>query len=161
MITNDNYFDYQKRYECSGYASAYTMRSLGVEADGVELYNRFSDKNADGTLAPEYLWQNLKDMGYKSSLRTGSLTHLKHAVSKGTPVIVLIRVRTSQPYLHYVPVVEYDENYIYVADSLSYMVNEKEQELYNRKIAIDEFKELWKNETNPINNIYITLDIDA
>lgn len=159
MITNENYFDYQSHYECSGYASAYVLRSLGVEADGVELYKQFTDKNADGTLAPGFLWENLKNLGYKSNLFIGTVTDLKHAVSKGIPVIVLIKVRASQPYLHYVPVVGYDEDYIYVADSLNYMVNEENQEHYNRTISIDDFKQLWKNDTFFVDNIYITLDV--
>lgn len=158
MITSNNYFDYQKRYECSGYASAYALRSLGVEADGVELYKSFTDKNPDGTLAPGYLWENLRHMGYKSSLLVGSITDLKYAVRKGTPVVVLIKVKTSQPYLHYVPVVGYDKDYIYVADSLSYLVD-TEEEHYNRKIAIEDFKELWKNDTFGVDNIYLTIGI--
>lgn len=156
MITSENYFDYQKHYECSGYASAYALRSMGIESDGKDLYYHFKDKNPDGTLAPGYLWENLNDMGYKSGLWVGSVTDLKYAVNKGVPVIVLIRVNTSQPYLHYVPVVGYDKEYIYVADSLSYMTNSDETH-YNRKIAIDEFKELWKNKTFFVDNIYITI----
>lgn len=158
MITSDNYFDYQKHYECSGYASAYALRSLGVEADGVELYKGFTNKNPDGTLAPGYLWENLRHMGYKASLRVGSITDLKYTVRKGTPVVVLIRVNMTQPYLHYVPVVGYDKDYIYVADSLSYLVNAEEAH-YNRKIAIEDFKDLWKNETFGVNNIYLTIGI--
>lgn len=156
MITTQNYFDYQKHLECSGYASAYVLRSLGIESDGKELYYSFEDKNPDGTLAPGYLWENLKNMGYNSSLCIGSVTDLKYAVNKGVPVIVLIRVNTSQSYLHYVPVVGYDKDYIYVADSLSYLVNADEP-YFNRQIPIEEFKTLWKTDTFAVNNIYITI----
>lgn len=159
MISTKNRFDYQKRYECSGYASAYVLRSLGVEADGLELYEQFTDKNQDGTLAPGHLWENLKKLGYKSRLLTGDIMDLKHAVSRGTPVIVLIKVDTNQPYLHYVAIVGYDEQYFYAADSLSYLVNEKEQEFYNRRIAIEDFRQLWKNDTFFADNIYITLGL--
>lgn len=156
MVTTDNYFDYQKRYECSGYASAYVLRSLGVEADGLKLYNAFTGKNADGTLAPGPLKDNLRHMGYAASLHIGSLTDLKHAVSRGTPVVVLIRVKASEPYLHYVPVVGYDEDFIYVADSLSYMVNAEDPH-YNRRIAAEDFKVLWKTDSFVVNNIYLTI----
>jgi len=159
MITTANYFDYQNAYECSGYASAYALRSLGEEVNGLELYNEFTNKNPDGTLSPIYLKKNLKDMGYKCSFHIGSITDLKYTVSKGTPVIALIRVYTSQQYLHYVPVVGYDEEYIYVADSLNYMVNSGKKH-YNRKIAINEFEELWKNDINPVDNIYLTIGVE-
>lgn len=124
------------------------------------LYEQFTDKNADGTLAPGYLWENLKRMGYKSHLLTGSVMDLKYAVSKGTPVVVLIKVNTSQSYLHYVPIVGYDEDYFYVADSLSYLANEQDEEFYNRKIAIEDFKQLWKNDIFFVDNIYITIAMD-
>lgn len=160
MVTSENYFDYQKHYECSGYASAYVLRSLGEEADGLELYSRFTDKNPDGTLAPGYLWENLRDMGYKCSLRIGNMMDIKYNVSQGVPVVVLIRLNMVQPYLHYVPVVGYDEDYVYIADSLDYMVNEK-NENYNRKIPIDEFKQLWKTDTFVVNNIYLKLGVSG
>lgn len=38
MIADDNYFDYQKHYECSGYSSAYVLRSLGEDVTGLELW---------------------------------------------------------------------------------------------------------------------------
>lgn len=158
MVTSDNYFDYQRRYECSGYASAYVIRSLGGEADGLSLYESFTDKNPDGTLAPGYLWENLRANGYKSSLCIGGVADLKYQVSRGAPVVVLIRVNTYEPYLHYVPVVGYDEEYFYIADSLSTMVN-AEDEHYNRRVTVDEFKELWKNNTFAVDNIYITIGI--
>lgn len=158
MITTDNYFDYQRHYECSGYASAYALRSLGEEADGVKLYYQFEDKNSDGTLAPGYLWENLKRLGYKSGLYSGRIIDLKHAVSKGTPVVALIKVYTDKPYLHYVPIVGYDEEYFYIADSLDYMVN-ADGENYNRTVLIGEFKELWKNDVFFVDNIYLTVGV--
>lgn len=156
MIPNDHYFDYQARYECSGYASAYALRSLGEDVAGPELYARFSDKNPDGTLAPGYLWENLKAAGYGCSLRTGSLASLKYQVSKGTPVIALIRLNAAQPYLHYVPVVGYDAAYIYVADSLRNLVN-AENENYNRAIAVEEFEQLWKTDAFAVDFIFLTV----
>lgn len=158
MITTDNYFDYQRHYECSGYASAYALRSLGEEADGVELYYQFEDKNSDGTLAPGYLWENLRRLGYTSGLYFGRVIDLKHAVSKGTPVVALIKVYTDKPYLHYVPIVGYDEEYFYIADSLDYMVN-ADGENYNRRVSIREFKELWKNDVFFVDNIYLTVGL--
>lgn len=156
MITAENYFDYQKHYECSGYASAYALRSQGEDVTGLELYNQFTNKAKDGTLAAIHLRKNLNDMGYKCSLRIGTVLDLKHAVSKGVPVLAVVRVRKNSQYLHYVPVVGYDEDYLYIADSLDYLVN-AESEYYNRKVAIDDFKELWNTDVFMTDNVYLTV----
>lgn len=121
MVTTENYFDYQRKYECSGYASAYALRSQGEDVTGLELYNDFKDKAKDGTLPAIYLRKNLNNMGYKCRLRIGFLLDLKHAVSKGIPVLAVVREKKNSQYLHYIPVVGYDEEYIYIADSLAYL----------------------------------------
>ena len=83
-------------------------------------------------------------------------------MSKGTPVIVNIKVRNEQNHLHFVPVVGYDEEYIYLAESLKHRVNyEDDQKLYNRKVPIHEFKKLWNIKRIQIpfySNTYITVD---
>lgn len=158
MITTDNYFDYQRHYECSGYAPAYALRSLGVQVTGLELYYSYGNKNPDGTLDVNPLVENLRELGYQSSFHVGTLTDLKYAVKKGTPVVVVIQVDLDRPYLHYVPVVGYDKDYIYVAESLDYMVT-GETEHYNRKIEIETFKKLWNNKINSAGNIYITVGV--
>ncbi len=66
----------------------------------------------------------------------------KNEVSKGNPVIVMIRIQTDKSWLHYVPVVGYDEQYIFIAESLADFANSNEQ-YYNRKISVKEFKELY------------------
>ncbi|MBQ6569215.1 MAG: C39 family peptidase [Clostridia bacterium] len=158
MVTGENYFDYQgNNLECSGYASAYVIRSLGMEADGHTLYEQFENKNDDGTLAPLYLAKNLKKMGYKCRLRVGTLTDLKYHVSRGTPVIAFVKVTPFQDALHYFAVVGYDENYIYVADSVKNRVNSATQTLYNRKISTDDFKVMWKDTGHLFDNIFLTI----
>lgn len=158
MITTENYFDYQKNYECSGYASAYALRSQGEDVKGLELYKSFTNKSKDGTLPAIYLCKNLNDMGYKCSLRIGFVLNLKHAVSNGVPVLAVVRVRENSQYLHYVPIVGYDEEYFYIADSLDYLVT-GETEYYNRKISIDDFKELWETDVFMTDNVYLTIRI--
>ena len=161
MIKTENYFDYQSHLECSGYASAYALRSLGEDVTGLELYESFTDKNEDGTLAPIFLRKNLIKMGYKCSLRFGTVEDLKYEVSRGTPVVVLIRWNSYQDsILHYVPVVGYDEKFIYVADSMRDKVN-ADNEHYNRKIEIEYFKELWVTDVAPLDNIYLTIGLCA
>ncbi len=148
MITTSNNFDYQLRYECSGYASAYVLRSLGVKANGLEFYQKISNKNDDGSVSPETLCNFLKEEGYHAAVHHGTVNQLKRKISKGVPVIVLIRTYVNQDSYHYIPLVGYDENNFYAADSLRYLVNEDEP-YYNRRIDIEEFKKLWKTfETN-------------
>ncbi|ABX42310.1 hypothetical protein [Lachnoclostridium phytofermentans] len=86
MITSENFIDYQPHYECSGYSSAYVLRSLGENANGLELYNNISNKNNDGTVSSEALVEFLKEKGYSVKLCSGTLMQLKHEISKGTPV---------------------------------------------------------------------------
>lgn len=59
------------------------------------------------------------------------------------PVVLLIRVFPEQRYLHFVPVVGYDEEYFYLADSLSHTIKSNEAH-YNRKILIRDLEVLWR-----------------
>ena len=61
---------------------------------------------------------------------------------EGKPVIVLIRVVKNKRWLHYVPVVGYDEEALYLAESLSQFVN-CDGKQYNRRISTKDFLALW------------------
>ena len=54
----------------------------------------------------------------------------------------MIRIQKDKNYLHYVPAVGFDENNIFIAESLAELVNDN-NELYNRKIGNKDFLELW------------------
>lgn len=102
--------------------------------------NRIDIQN--GYVYPKGILKLLPQYGFWVKYCAGNITALKNEVSKGNPVIVMIRIQSDQNWLHYVPVVGYDEKYIFIAESLGEMVNCDEQ-YYNRKIAIREFKKLW------------------
>lgn len=53
-----------------------------------------------------------------------------------------LEYKKGKNYLHYVPVVGFDENNIFIAESLAELVNDN-NELYNRKIGNKEFLKLW------------------
>lgn len=142
IITKENHIDFQDGYKCSAFSSAYVLRHWGVEANGNELYAIMPNKMKNGYVYPEGIRNLLSQYGFAVKYCTGNITALKNAVSMGNPVIVMIRVRTDKNWLHYVPVVGYDEENIFVAESLAEMVNCDEQN-YNRKIPISEFKKLW------------------
>lgn len=161
MIENVNYFDYQTGVECSAFASAYLLRHYGEEADGMQLYEDFPDKLSDGMgVMPSGITNFFKSKGYHAEYITnGTVEELKYEISKGAPVIVFIH--TEVPYdsphnTHYVPVVGYDKEYFYLAESLEYLANCKEESdlPYNRKIEINYFKELWLEIDNMWDNPY-------
>ena len=72
----------------------------------------------------------------------GTIADLKKEIGKDVPVIVFIKVNRNKNYLHYVPVVGYDEENFYIAESLKELTNANGL-LYNCKISIIEFKKLW------------------
>lgn len=155
LIKRENYIDYQVHYECAGYSSAYVLRSLGKEITGLELYQSIANKNDDGTVSPDNLVEFLTNAGYHASLKTGTIYQLKHEVSKGIPVIAFVKIAPGENYYHYLPVVGYDQENIYTADSLKYKKN-VENEYYNRVINISDFKDMW--ETGIFRkNTYITI----
>lgn len=49
----------------------------------------------------------------------GNIAALKNEVGKGNPVIAMIRVLPDQNWLHFVPIVGYDEQYIFLAESMA------------------------------------------
>mgnify|MGYP003294448231 CR=1 FL=1 len=152
----DNYFDYQDGLQCAGYATAYVLRSMGKDAKGLEVYNKITNKNADGTVPIEVLTQSLKDQNIKAKLKNGLILQLKQAVSKGIPVIVFVKSDVNSKWYHYLPIVGYDSKYIYAADSLQFEVNADETD-YNRKISISDFEKMWKTELGR-NNQYIVFE---
>lgn len=67
---------------------------------------------------------------------------LKNEVAKGKPVIVLIRIETKKTYLHFVLVVGFDKNNLFLAESFERFENCK-NEHYNRTLCNKEFLKLW------------------
>ena len=156
MITADNYFDYQSGYECSGYAAAYVLRSMGKEAEGLTLYKNNPYKNTDGTVLPEALVKFLEESGYKVKLCSGTIMQMKYSLSKGLPIIVFVKTSPQENYYHYLPIVGYDEENIYAADSLKAYVNADEQ-YYNRVLAESDFEAMLETEIYK-KNTYIVLE---
>lgn len=142
VIKEKNRIDIQTGYQCSAYAAAYILRHYGIPADGKELYPIMPNKMKAGYVYPKGLQHLLKSYGFEVTYCRGTLNHLKYELSQGNPVIVMILVQKDKNWLHYVPVVGYDENYIYLAESLENLIN-YENEYYNRRIEIKEFMQLW------------------
>lgn len=151
IITSENYIDYQPSLECSAFSSAYLLRHYGEEADGLKLYESFPGRLPDGGAMPNGIKEFFNGRGYDAEFKiNGTVEILKKLLSLGNPVIVFIHVE--EPYktthnTHYIPLIGYDEDYFYFAESLSDYANCKNEKdiPYNRKTEISKFERLWSN----------------
>lgn len=137
-----NRMAFQKSTECSGFSFAYVLRSFGIEADGNDIYVKIDRKMKNGAVMPRVLAKEIRKYGYKADYVKGNLDTLKADLSEGKRVIVLIRTKLDKKWLHYVPVVGYDEDHIYIAESMSSLIN-CENEYYNRKLTYRKFLKYW------------------
>lgn len=142
LICKENHIDLQNGNECSGYAAAYLLRHFGISATGTAVYQKMPFKASDGCVPPKGIKKVLESYGFRVKYCAGNLNALKNEVSKGTPVIVFIKVRKDKRWLHYIPVVGYDEDNLFLAESASGNINCNEK-AYNRKIRQKEFLTLW------------------
>ena len=142
MLKTPNRFDYQGGTECSGFSSAYVLRSFGIEADGREFYAKIPHKIPGGAVLPGVLRKELGKYGLKARYVKGSLETLKADLSEGKRIIVFIRTRTDKRWLHYVPIVGYDEDNVYIAESMNSLVN-CEGAHSNRMLSNEEFLKFW------------------
>lgn len=162
LVKRNNRIDIQNKRECAAFSTAYVIRHFGMEADGDELYINFPSKTRSGDVYPKGIRTMLRKKGFKTNYYKGNINTLKYEVSKGTPVIVFIKVKEDLNNLHFVPVVGYDKEYIYLSESLRHLVNcNYDNQNYNRKVPVDVFNKLWniKNIKMPLySNTYITVD---
>lgn len=162
LIKRNNRIDIQNRRECAAFSTAYVLRHFGIVADGEELYPNFPSKTRSGNVYPKGIRTVLTEKGFQTNYYKGNINTLKYEVSKGTPVIVFIKVHQDRNNLHFVPVVGYDKEYFYLAESLRHLLNcNDENNNYNRKVPINEFRELWNvKNINMLfySNTYITVD---
>jgi hypothetical protein len=156
FIESENTIDIQKNFECAAFSSAYLLRHFNIEADGNELYRKFPRKLFNGNVAPKGVITFFEKQNYKASFHKGDIVTLKKRISKGIPVIVFTKVFPQKKYLHFVPVIGYDDEYLYFAESLKYLINCNEKN-YNRKTRIAEFDTVWKTWIPLYKNTYILI----
>ena len=142
VVTKENRIDMQKGFQCSAFSTAYVLRHFDLEVDGGTLYSVMPHKMKSGYVYPKGVYDMLRSYGMKVKYFRGNLNALKVDLQKGNPVIVMIRVQKDKDWLHYVPVVGFDEEHVFLAESLSELINCKNV-LYNRRLRNEEFLQLW------------------
>lgn len=153
ISTVNNYIDFQTANECSAYASAYVMRHLGHQIAGSELYSDIH--RVFGFVPVNSVVRLFRNYGYTAKACHGDINTMKRQLVSGVPVIAFTRTSDDT---HYVVIVGYDENYIYLVDSISDNSNENGG-WYNRKLCTEEFEEIWKTNMYPVQNIYIVISL--
>lgn len=146
-----NRIDHQTDGKCAAYASAYLLRHFGEKADGEELFCEL--KRPFGFVCATSITDVFKQRGYQAKALHGNINTLKQRLAEGHPIIVFIRIPGDT---HYAVVVGYDEQNIYLADSLAENANTADAQ-YNRVLTIEAFEDIWKTGTLLPDNIYITV----
>lgn len=149
----NNYIDFQTANECSAYASAYVMRHLGQQVVGSELYS--SIYRVFGFVPINSVVRLFQSYGYNATAYHGDINTMKQRLVSGVPIIAFIRIPDDT---HYVVIVGYDENFIYLVDSIPDNSNAN-SEWYNRKLSTGEFEEIWRTNMYPVENIYIVIGL--
>lgn len=144
-----NRIDYQTDGKCAAYAAAYLLRHFGEDADGEALFPEL--KRPLGFASANSIADVLKQHGYPAKACRGSLDTLKQRLAEGYPIIVFIRIPGDT---HYAVVAGYDEQYLYLADSLAENANASDAR-YNRVLTAEDFEAVWKTGTLLPDNIYI------
>lgn len=153
FVSNFSYVDYQENNECSAYAAAYVLRCFGENVSGKQLYP--SMRRSFGMMTARSVVAVIESQGYSATAYHGSVDTLKQRLTKGYPIICFIKNGKDT---HYVAVVGYDTEYVYLADSIKENANVSNSDLYNRKVKIKDFEKLWKNNFYAVNNVYIVVE---
>ena len=147
-----NRIDCQTDGKCAAYAAAYLLRSFGEEADGEKLFPEL--KRPLGFVSANSITDVLERHGYRAKACRGSVDTLKQRLAQGNPIIVFIRIPGDT---HYAAAVGYDEQYLYLADSLAENANASAAQ-YNRVLTTEDFEAVWKTGTLLPDNIYIVVE---
>ncbi len=146
-----NHIDYQTDGKCAAYATAYLLRHFGEETNGEEVFLKL--KRPVGFTSANSITDVFAQHGYRAKAFHGCVATLKRRLTEGNPIIVFLRIPEDT---HYAVVVGYDEEYIYLADSLAENANVSDEQ-YNRMLTTEDFEDIWKTGTLLPDNIYITV----
>lgn len=145
----ENYIAYQTDGKCAAYAAAYLLRYVGDDADGEALFPEL--KRTLGFVSVNSIVDVFEQHGYQAKACHGSVDTLKQRLAEGNPIIVFIRIPGDT---HYAVIVGYEDQYIYLVDSLAENANTSDVR-YNRVLTTEGFESVWKTDTLLPDNIYI------
>ena len=94
------------------------MRHWNISADGNSAYEKIPNKMRGGYVYPKGIFNFLSKNGFKIKYCRGNLNSLKNEVATGNPEIAMIKIRPDKNWLHYIPVVGYDGQNIFVQNRL-------------------------------------------
>ncbi|MCR4734821.1 MAG: C39 family peptidase [Treponema sp.] len=157
---SDSWFEFQQGGGCAGFSSAFLLRHLGEQAAGEETFKEVPYQLKGGAGLPKGITGFFKKKGIKMTACTGSFNSLKNELARGNPVIVVIRSFVGKNDLHFATVTGYDEENLYLVDSIKSWVNVdkdgnpiqpsedtvptcNESVYYNRVVPVKDFKKLW------------------
>ena len=148
--TGDNYIAPQTDGKCAAYAAAYVLRHFGQRADGETVYPEI--RRTLGFVPAKSIVAFFEARGYTAQAYHGDVTSLKQRLTAGVPVIAFVSIPGDT---HYLAVVGYDAQYLYLADSLARTADSSAA--YNRRLTTAEFEAIWHTDTPLSDNIYIVL----
>lgn len=141
MIQTPNFFEQQGTNQCGGFSSAFVMRHFGQDCSGEDVYNQLDYKLSSGYVLPQAILDYFSNKQYQITLYQSNLAQLKTRVAQGDPIIILMGQGGS--WQHYAVVVGYDEENIYLFDSLKQTTENNPH--YNRSMTSAYFEQLWNN----------------
>jgi hypothetical protein len=150
----------QQGPKCSAYSSSCLLRYYGKDIDTDKLYRSFM-KLPDGSAVPSSVARKIK-----AKIHTrGKVSDIEKQIDDKKPVLVLIYYDKTPGWdnLHYVLVTGYDDEYIYIADSL----HGSGERYYNRAVKRDVFEVMWNTSKSfPVRlfygkNIWYEYDTDT
>ncbi len=149
--TGGNYIAHQTDGKCAAYAAAYILRHFGEQADGEVVYPEI--KRTLGFVPAKSIEAFFAARGYSAQAYHGNVDSLKRSLTAGVPVIAFVSIPGDT---HYLVVVGYDAQYLYLADSLVQAADSGDLP-YNRRLTAAEFEAIWHTDTPLSDNIYIVV----
>lgn len=149
--TRGNHIARQTDGKCAAYASAYVLRHFGEQADGETVYPEI--RRTLGFVSAKSIAAFFAVRGYSARAYHGDIASLKQRLAAGVPVIAFVSIPGDT---HYLVVVGYDAQYLYLADSLAQTADSGET-ASNRKLTTAEFEAIWHTDTPLSDNIYVVV----
>lgn len=153
LVNASSDFLMQEHNQCAGFATAYNLKVRSKKTTPLKVYNNLKYKLSNGYVLPQSIKTYLEDKGLQVKMYKGNLKQLKTRLNQGKPIITLIGQGLA--WQHYVNVVGYDQNNIYLYDS---MLSNTNNHKYNRILSNEKFLSYFNNELPIYHNLYYVVE---